>query len=535
MVAALSKRLGGRRANEPGEVMSNRPNILLITSDQQHYSTLGAVNDRIQTPALDRLCAEGTRFDRAYCPNPTCTPTRASIITGQYPSQHGAWSLGTKLFEDVPTIGDILGRAGYATGLIGKAHLQPLASRPGYESLECQPLLRDLDFWRGFQGPWYGFEHIEVARMHGDESHAGQHYAAWLEDQGVSDWRKYFRPWPADSPEGRQVNVQEYWQSDDRVWDLPEELHYTRWTAERTIAFLERAQTEGRPFLAWASFHDPHPPYVLPQPWAGMYDPADMQPGRLSEGEHDANPVHFGLTQQPDGKDKLIELFHEDEGIHGFHCHLRDEETMRKDMAIYYGMVSFMDQQIGRILQTLDLLGQADNTLVVFSTDHGHFLGQHGLVAKGPFHYEDLIRVPLIVRYPGQVPAGRTSNAIQNLVDLSPTFLSATGEEVPGTMTGLDQLPAWAGGEPVRSWSITENRHTLTKVHLRTYVNDRYKLTVYRSLDDGELFDLQQDPGEVRNLWHDPSAAELKGRLLQEMMQATMACEPTPMPRIYGA
>ena len=115
---------------------NDRPNILLITSDQQHYSTLGAVNDRIRTPALDRLCNEGVRFDRSYCPNPTCTPTRASIITGRMPAEHGAWTLGTKLFEDVPTVGDMLREDGYFTALIGKAHFQPLASRPGMESLE---------------------------------------------------------------------------------------------------------------------------------------------------------------------------------------------------------------------------------------------------------------------------------------------------------------------------------------------------------------------------------------------------------------
>lgn len=128
-----------------------RPNILLITSDQQHWSMLGSINPRLKTPALDRLCREGTRFDRAYCPNPTCTPTRASIITGMYPSQHGAWTLGTKLDETVPTVGDALQVAGYATTLIGKAHFQPLASTSDQTSIECQPILRDLHFWRDFQ------------------------------------------------------------------------------------------------------------------------------------------------------------------------------------------------------------------------------------------------------------------------------------------------------------------------------------------------------------------------------------------------
>lgn len=505
---------------------TSKPNILLITSDQQHYSTMGAINPRIQTPALDRLCAGGVRFDRAYCPNPTCTPTRASIITGMYPSQHGAWTLGTKLFEDVPTIGAMLSAAGYKTSLIGKAHFQPLVSKPGYESLEAQPTLRDLDFWRDFAGPWYGFDHVETARMHGAESHVGQHYAIWMEEKGLKDWQKYFAPWP-EVPEQRDRIYAE------RHWQLPEEFHYTRWTGERTVAMIEQAAAEGKPFFCWSSFHDPHPPYNCPEPWASMYDPADMQPGRLTPGEHEANPKHFGMTQ--DLKADFHRFHTEDQHAHGMHPHPFGEEDMKLNMAAYYGMVSFMDQQIGLILDALDRLGLAENTIVVFSTDHGHFLGQHGLMAKGPFHYEDLLRVPYVVRWPKKVPAGRVSAAIQNLVDLPVSFLAAAGLDVPGSMTGVNQLDTWAGGPPARTWSVTENHHTRTRVHLRTYVNDRYKLTVYRQGDDGELFDLQEDPGEVRNLWHDPAAAEVKARLMHEFMQATLACEPMRMPRIYGA
>ncbi len=509
------------------------PNILLITSDQQHYSTLGAVNDRIRTPALDRLCAEGTRFDRCYCPNPTCTPTRASIVTGMYPSQHGAWSLGTKLFEDVPTVGDLLQDAGYATTLVGKAHFQPLATEPGYESLECQPILRDLDFWRSFHGPWYGFEHVEVARMHGDESHAGQHYAIWMEERGLKDWRDYFQAWPPEPD--RKGKRQHYWEAEERVWRIPEQMHYTRWTGERTRAAIERAAAAERPFFAWASFHDPHPPYVVPEPWATMYRPEDMVPGSLTPGEHEKNPLAFRLTQDPDASAKFRDHFFEDHGIHGGHCQKRDPEEIKKDMAIYYGMTSFMDDEIGRTLDTLEGLGLAQNTLVVFTTDHGHFLGQHGLVAKGPFHYEDMLRLPMIVRWPGRVPAGKVSTAIQNLIDYPVTFLAAADVPVPGEMTGLNQLETWSGGGAARTWSITENRHTLTNVHLRTYVNDRYKITVWRKGEDGELFDLREDPGEVNNLWHEPSAQALKGRLLYEFMQATLACESTAMPRIAGA
>jgi arylsulfatase A-like enzyme len=508
---------------------TDKPNILLITSDQQHYSTLGAVNDRIRTPALDRLCREGVRFDRAYCPNPTCTPTRASIITGMMPSEHGAWSLGTKLFEDVPTVGDMLGGCGYFTALIGKAHFQPLASRPGMESLECQPTLRDLDFWRGFHGPWYGFQHIELARNHADESHAGQHYGIWMEQKGLANWRDYFQPWPPRPDAPRR----EYFLRDNRSWSLPEEFHYTRWTGERTIAQIERAAAEGKPFLLWSSFHDPHPPYIVSEPWASMYDPADVPVGRVAEGEHDRSPIHFRKTQQHDPE--YWKQARRGEAIHGGHCHLRDVQELRKDVACYYGMVSFMDQQIGLVLDSLDRLRLADNTLVIFTTDHGHFLGQHGLIAKAIHHYEDLLRVPLIVRLPGRVPAGQVSNAIQNLVDFAPTFLAAAGLQPPGTMTGVNQLQTWCGGEPARTWSITENHHGTRCFHMRSYVNQRYKITVYRDGDDGELFDLAEDGGEVHNLWHDPAAQELKKQLLHEFLQAILQAEPMRMPRIAGA
>jgi len=505
---------------------SHQPNILLITSDQQHHNTLGAVNSRIQTPALDRLCAEGTRFTRAYCPNPTCTPTRASILTGMYPSQHGAWSLGTRLFEDVPTIGGMLQTEGYRTSLVGKAHFQPTKSLPGMESIECLPTLRDLDFWREFHGPWYGFQNVELARMHGCECLAGAHYAVWMEDQGFTRWPEYFEDWPVNAEKQDRLRA-------NRHWPLPEEFHYTRWTGDRTIARIEDAARDGQPFFCWSSFHDPHPPYVVPEPWASMYDPADMEPGTLQEGEHDLNPPHFALTQEE--KPNFKAVFPSDNHLHGAHSHIVPPDELRKDMACYYGMVSFMDREIGRILASLDKAGLADDTLVVFSTDHGHFLGQHGLTAKAIHHYEDLLKIPFLVRWPGRTPAGAVSDSLQNLVDLAPTFAAAAGLEIPGVMTGVDQRVAWTGGEAARSYSITENHHGTHACHMRTYVDDCYKITVYRAMDDGELFDLQEDPEERRNLWHEPSAAELKQRMLLRFMQTVLETEPMRMPRIAGA
>ncbi len=407
-----------------------QPNILLITSDQQHYDTLGVNNPRIRTPALDRLAKEGTLFERAYCNNPVCSPSRSTLITGLYPSSHHCWTIGVKLPEDVPTVGGELQEHGYQTTLIGKAHFQPLASQPGSESIECQPVLRDLDFWRNFHGPWYGFGHVETARMHGHESHAGQHYAIWMEENGFTEWRDYFQQWPPrddDKYKGPQYT------RGMMAWDLPEELHHSHWVAERTIANIEQAVQADQPFFLWASFFDPHPPYVVPEPWASIYDPTEVEPGCLVPGELDDMPPHFLKTQE---KKPDYSMYQEagGHGLHGFHSHLHGDEELRRSITCYYGMISLMDRAIGNILNGLDRLAIADNTLVVFTSDHGHFLGQHGLIAKGAFHYEDLLRLPMLVRYPGVVPASRVNTALQGLIDYAPTFLTAAGIEVPGIM-----------------------------------------------------------------------------------------------------
>ncbi len=504
--------------------MSDRLNLLLITSDQQHYDTLGVDNPRIRTPALDRLAAEGTLFSRAYCPNPTCTPTRASMITGLYPSMHGAWSLGTKLAEDVPTLGDLLRGHGYATTLIGKAHFQPLASTPEQTSIECHPTLRNLDFWRSFHGPWYGFGHVETARMHADEHLAGGHYAVWMEEQGFVEWRDHFQTYPPNP-----ASPPRQWK-----WSLPERFHYSVWTAERSIAAIERHAARDEPFFLWASFHDPHPPYLVPEPWDTMYDPDDMQPGTLVPGELERMPPHFALTQleRPDFSPWQETRF----ANHGFHSHRIDPQTLRKNIAVYYGMVSLMDREIGRVLDALDRLGLAGSTLVVFTTDHGHYLGGHGLRAKGAFQYEDAIRVPFLVRCPGRVPAGARSPALQSLVDLPTSLLPAVGAEAPGAMQGVDQWPVWQGRAPsARDHVVCEHRHQPTAVHLRTYVDARYKMTVYRDRDYGELFDLAADPEERRNLWDEPSAAATRAEVLCRFLNAELKREPMRFPRIAGA
>lgn len=511
---------------------TKKPNILLITSDQQHWNTIGAFNKEIHTPNLDRLVREGMTFNRAYCPNPTCTPSRASIITGMHPSQHGAWTLGTKLLEDRHTVGEDFKDAGYKTALIGKAHFQQLVTTEEYPSLEAYPVLQDLEFWREYKDSFYGFDHVELARNHVNEAHVGQHYALWMEEKGCTNWRDYFLP-----PTGTMDRSIMY------KWPIPEEYHYNTWIAERTNDLLEQYNENDESFFLWSSFFDPHPEYLAPEPWDTMYDPDKLTIPTMVPGEHEKNPPHFGKTQEehPDFS-YLSETGH---GIHGYRSHHYYEYGTRprltdydkkKLVGVYYGMISLMDKYIGRILDKLDELGIADNTIVVFTTDHGHFFGQHGLQAKGGFHYEDLIKLPFIARYPGHIPAGQTSEAIQSLVDLAPTFLSFCDLPIPYAMTGIDQKKVWTGeSERARDHAICEFRHEPTTIHQKTYVDERYKITVYYNQTYGEIFDLQQDPGELNNLWDDPASAGLKTELLLKYAWAELGKESMPMPRITGA
>ncbi|GAB2572454.1 sulfatase family protein [Gracilibacillus alcaliphilus] len=502
----------------------NKPNILLITSDQQHWNTLGAFNDEISTPNLDRLIKEGTTFERAYCPNPTCTPTRSSIITGQYPSQHGAWTLGTKLDEESHTLNEDLKAAGYQTSLIGKAHFQPLKSTEEYPSLEADPVLHDLEFWKGFHGPFYGFDHVELARNHTNEQHVGQHYAIWLEENGCTNWRDYFVP-----PTGNMDP--DKW----HTWDIPEEFHYSKWIAEQTNKRLEKHKTNDEPFFLWSSFFDPHPPYLAPEPWDTMYNPADLTIPEMVPGEHEQNPPHFRKTQE-DNPD-FSYLQETGMAIHGYLSHRNISEYDRKQLvATYYGMISLMDKYIGKIVDKLDELGLADNTIIVFTTDHGHFFGQHGLQYKGGFHYEDLIKLPFIVRYPNHVPAGVTSKSIQSLVDLAPTFLSFAGTDIPIQMTGVDQKDVWLGNrDKARDHAICEFRHEPTTIHQKTLITERYKITVYYNQSYGEIFDLQEDPNELNNLWDSEAHQDVKQQLLLQYIWAELGKESISMPRVSHA
>lgn len=221
----------------------------------------------------------------------------------------------------------------------------------------------------------------------------------------------------------------------------------------------------------------------------------------------------------------------------GVHSHAgRSLENRKRDMALYYGMVSFMDQEIGKILDKLDQLGLTKNTVVVFTSDHGNVYGQHGLIKKGPFMYEDLVKVPCIVSCPDIIPEGSRSQSLQSLIDLSPTFLSLAGIEIPGSMTGIDQKKVWSGQtETIRNNVVVENHQQPYCLYQKQLISEQYKITVYMNHSYGELFDLKNDPEELKNLWDKPGYSEIKMKLLLELMLSEMRQEPLVVERTADA
>lgn len=482
-------------------------NFLLITSDQQRWDTVGRVNPAIRTPNLDRLAERGVLFERGYTCNPVCTPARVSMLTGEYPSRHGCYEIGTNLPEDYPTVAQRFTDTGYFTGLLGKAHFQSCTAQGSFEAL---PRTGDYEFFRSWTGPYYGFEHPRLLIGHTSQC-APMHYGAWLEDQHV-EISRFFRIHDYDAY-GK--------------WELPERFHGSTWVADETISAIDLAREQNKPFFLWSSFQDPHNPYVVPEPWDQMYDPADMPIGHYSEGEFDDKPPFYRslaeghhLNAEPALR---VESWGVDDWGPGDLSFTPDmpEDELRKLTAVYYGMVSLMDHHIGRILTALEERGLLDRTVVVFTSDHGDYLGHHGLFRKSVPAYEDIQRVPFIVAHPECRSPGTHSTALQSVVDIPVTFEKLAGIPPQVGSQGMDQGPSWLdAAERVRDWAMIEFRPLKSDFAQHTLVTDRYKLVYYKDREYGELYDLQNDPDQMDNLYDQPDCRDLRRMLTEKMLAA---------------
>lgn len=486
-----------------------KPNILFLISDQQRADTLGVLNPKIKTPHLDRLAARGTVYTRCYPTTPVCLPCRASLLSGRYPSAHGAMHNFSGLRPSLsPMVADRFREDGYRTHMIGKSHVHP-CHQP--DSPESAPHIHDRQYFRNWHGPWYGFEHADLNIGHSTELHAcGMHYGVWLEERGI-DTETYFG----------HTRYEQY-----GAWDLPEEAHNSAWIAETVIESIRRSKSENRPFYISANFQDPHNPCMVPEPWASMYDPNDMPAFGFKPGEpecfEDKPPFYaeilrtqgpYGARYSPGGPEKATNAAHL-----GF-----TPRQTRENAACYYGMISLMDHHIGRILDELERTGELENTLVVFTSDHGDFLGDHGLWWKELYPYEEALRVPCLVSWPGHLPEGRKCDALTGLIDFAPTWLSLAGLAPEQTFQGVDQSAVWTGKvDRLREAIVVEDRPGDAPFNQRVYITDRYKLVAYSNPAWGELYDMENDPHQIQNLWSDPAHADLRFSLMQGLLAEEM-------------
>lgn len=491
-------------------------NILLITTDQQRADSIGAYGNSIcKTPNLDALAAQGTRFTSCRCQNPYCQPSRATILTGTYPSTHGVSTVGVDLPADMMdrSVSAQLRARGYRTAMFGKAHFA--SAFPTYPTGQIESVEGSARVDANWSGPYAGFDHSELVLFGHNVRLApamgawnwcfgpppfGLHYARFLYRDGDRLGRERLRLMQPEAARQKWESIQTWYSA------LPLEDHSSTWIADRAVDWLGKVKGK---FFAWVSFSDPHHPMDPPAPWSTMYSPRDVEPGvpQLVKGELLGKPqIHrawaAGLRGTP----------FEWANPGGAALTRQELATMT---AAYYGMVSLIDAQVGRILAALDQRKLADDTLVIFTSDHGDLLGDHGQLFKGPVHYESLLRVPLIVRG-GKFKAGAVSSDPVGLVDLAPTMLSAAGVKAQKAMDGRPLLTG------KREYVLTENDHEAGfKISLRTLTTKRYKITRYLGNEAvGEMYDLQEDPYERSNLWGSPASWKLQSDLLALLDEA---------------
>jgi arylsulfatase len=446
--------------------MSDRPNILWYCTDQQRFDTIRALgNEHILTPTLDQLVADGVTFKQTYCQSPICTPSRSSFMTGMYPSRVHNTRNGNDTFpaDAPPLISKLLADAGYDCGMIGKFHLQSSGKR-------TEPRLDD------------GYRYWKFSHAPRDDWPEGHDYAEWVREQG------------GDLDAMRE--------SAERVTP---EFHQTTWATERSIEFINEERTG--PWMLTVNVYDPHPPFIPPQEYADKFDPEKMPGPYYRESD---------LAQQE--KLKEIDFQNEVKPPEG-----HDAKTKQ---ALYYAMVALIDDQFARILKLLDDTGQRDNTLVIFTSDHGETLGDHGLVYKGCRFYEGLVRVPLIFRWPDRIKANLQSEGLVELLDMSATILDAAGVGIPDYFQGQSLLPVMTGQQSpdhIRDSVRCEYFDSLDSFFTggygafgTMYRRGQYKLSIYHGKKLGELYDLAADPWEFENLWDDPEYQMLKHELIYE-------------------
>jgi len=479
--------------------MAEPLNVLLITTDQMRRDHMGCSgNPVIRTPNLDRLAAGGLYLERAYVNNPVCMPNRASIATGRLPRNHRCWCNGVDLPEDERTLGDVLGDRGYHTALFGKPHFRitamPTDGVP--RGIECGPAWEQGINSPEWTGPYYGFQYVQISVGHGHANLNRAHLCEWVKRKYPEALAKQFQAEP--SPTGAMESFTPLY---------PAGAHSSNWLGEIGSDYLRQRGADGKPFFLWVSFPDPHHPFTPPKPYDVMYDPGEVVMPKLGPEALADKPPHYRRAYEGGAGGKLKHM---------------TEDQLREVIARTYAMITLVDENIGALLDALDQTGLSENTIVVFTSDHGDLMGDCGLVLKGPWLMEGLINVPMIWRVPGG-PAGQRTEELFSSCDVAPTILELLGAEVPRAMDGLSQAGMIRGGRGRREAAFIEYRpRRPVPMNLRAVVTPDRKLVYYAGEAFGELYDLAAGSPDLRNAYDDPAwaadRAELEGRLLDELI-----------------
>ena len=459
------------------------PNIVLFISDQQRHDTAPGSVRRApgRTPHLDRLADEGLTFTRAFCAAPICSPSRASMLTGLFPHAHGLvanhqgrpGSDRLHLAEDARVLGDYLGSAGYRTGYVGKWHLGTGSDRRGFRDYVVR----------------FGDGEGDTSRPEDND------YYGYTQRLGVQIGGKRLGKDPDPERYDRRI------QCGPSLMPLAHQAAF--FNCERAARFIVESAGHDRPFALVYSCIEPHQPFVCPEPFHSMYEPADIDlPANLSDRGGQA------LLSRADRQ---------------LHSALEfSEQDLRLMWASYLGTVSYVDFLVGKLHGALLETGQLDDTLFVFTSDHGELLGSHSLLFKGPAMYEELVRVPLIVRPPAGwgAKAPRTVDALVSQVDLVPTLLGVAGLEAPGELHGVDVGPILGGGADAGRTAVQAHFHSSNwagpVAPLRMWRTAEWKW-VESGGDDNELYQLAEDPDELRNLAEDQPSLPTRERLADEL------------------
>jgi arylsulfatase A-like enzyme len=427
--------------------VSSSPNILVILTDQQRYDAVGfAGNPSIQTPNLDRLAQDALHFSHAFCPYPVCTPSRYSFLTGLPVRAHGGWSNRCTLAPGIETFPRRLRRAGYRTEAIGKMHFTPTRLDVGFDRLE----LSEQDGDGRFEDDYH-----RDLRDHGLFD---------LED--IVDQRREYRS-RADS---------DYWETfGAQASNLPEAWHSTTWIGDRAVRRLEKWGSGGN--LLMAGFIKPHHPFDPPAPWDRMYNPERLNP-------------------PPGWTDEILPM--DESHRAGYFPNDRlTRDSLRRVLAHYYATISHVDHQVGRMIETLKSRGLYDDTLIVFASDHGEYMGYHHLLLKGGPMYEPLVRVPLLVKLPGSEAGGERRDTLASLLDVAPMLLHRAGIE-PSPGMGRPDLTERSR---VREWVFTEDRGGRALMAR----SRSHKLILSSEPGHSRFFALETDPYEREDRIDDPS------------------------------